>query len=309
MHRRLFLFSTLLAGCAGEPVAEAVRADGRGGLLRPWRTVPGGFLAPPVPGTGLSARAGSAMYVKWIAPTALALRNGDLLVADLGTGRLWRADTVAGTLSGLAAAPVGTGTALALGADLSAWVLDPAARQVLRIARDGRLLQTFRSSAPTLPRAMALDATGQLLLADGPLGQWSELRPAGAVAVPVQLVGADRLAQVDALAVGRAGVMVLDGLAGCVHVVQRDGRVTGTLGQGELVHPMAIAIDRHDRVFVLEASAQSLRVLQAGRPSIVLTAAQLGVQQIGGLAADGSFLAVSDRVVGQVVIHQLADPS
>ncbi len=311
LQRRALLLCALLGGCAADPVLDssgARPAPERSALLTPWRTVQGGFLAPPTPGVGLPVRPGSGMFVKFVAPGPLAMRGSDLLVADLASGRLWRADAMTNTLTGIAGAPVGPGTALLLGPDLSAWVLDPAARQVLRFGRDGRLLQTFRATAGALPSAIALADGGNVLLqADGPLGQWSELRGVGSMAVPVRPAREGRLLQVDALALGKQGVYVLDRGAGAVYRTGRDGRIVETLGAGELLQPVAIAVDRWDRVFVVESTLRSLRMLRSAGPSIVLTAAQLGVQQIGGIAIDEGFLAITDRLVGQVVIHQLGE--
>jgi hypothetical protein len=312
LRRRTVLACALLGSCAADPSAPApARPDA---LLAPWRTVQGGFLTPPTPGIGLPLRPGSGMYVKLIAPGPLALRGSDLLVADLGDNRLWRIDALGNAMTAIAGAPVGPGTALLLGPDLSAWVLDAGARQVLRFGRDGRLLQTFRASAGALPTGIALADGGNVLLqADGALAQWSELRAVGTLAValrPERESGA--LVSVDAIAVGVRNpreVFVLDRNAGVVHVVQRDGRVVRSLGQGELRQPQAIAVDRLDRVFVVDSTLRSLRVLRAGAPSIELGAEQLGVQQIGGIAIDDGLLAVSDRLVGQIVLHQLGEGS
>lgn len=309
VRRRTVLSCALLCGCAADPSAPTPAAR-TNALLTPWRTVPGGYLTPPTPGAGLPLRPGSGMFVKLVAPGALALRGSDLLVADLAGNRLWRIDTMTQAMTGITGAPVGPGTALLLGPDLSAWVLDTPARQVLRFGRDGRLLQTFRASPGALPSAMALADGGNVLLqADGALGQWSELRSVGVVAValrPEREGGA--LMQVDAIAVSTRTprtVFVLDRGAGRVHVVERDGRVLQTLGEGELRQAQALAVDRLDRIFVVESTLRALRVLRAGAPSIVVDAQQLGVQQIGGISIDEDWLAVSDRLVGQVVIHRL----
>ena len=97
-------------------------------MLSGARPLIGGYVGPVDPGTGLPARPGTGMFFKWLAPGALALRGSTLLGLDAGSGRLWRCDTGLGTLAGIAGAPTGPGVALALGADYSAWVLDPVAR-------------------------------------------------------------------------------------------------------------------------------------------------------------------------------------
>ena len=145
-----------------------------------------------------------------MAPTALALRGNDLLIVDSAAGRVWRADLGLNTLTPIAGAPATPATAVAIGPDLSAWVLDGLTRQVLRFARDGRLMQTWRGgSVSPSPVAMALaDGGTTLLVADDSLRQWIEVRPAGAFATPMPQD--DSVRGVDGLAVGGDSVFVLD---------------------------------------------------------------------------------------------------
>lgn len=313
MQRRALLLAPLagLAGCAGEPVMDA--APRPAGFATPWRTVMGGFLAPTLPTAampGAMPRPGSGAFVRLQSPGAIALRGQELLVADLGSGRLWRADLGFNTLTPLAGTSASPLTALMFGADLSAWVLDAASRQVLRFARDGRLLQTWRTgTAAVSPAAIALaDGGATLLVADPGLAQWAELRSGGALAQSVlpQHPGGARLLGVDALAVAGDEVVVLDRAAGAVHRVARDGRVLASLPWPAGVQAGALAADRFGRVFLLDAGGRHITVLQQGREARVLDAATLGAQQIGGLALDERHLAVSDRLTGQVLIVTLA---
>lgn len=300
-------FASALAGCAAAPDAGAPADAAPASPLRRVRTVSGGFLSPPGAVLGLPARPGTGMYVKLMAPTAIALRGSDLLVVDSGAGRLWRVDTGLNTLSAIAGAPTAPGTAVALGPDLSAWVLDAGARQVLRFGRDARLLQTFRAGTEiAAPVGLALVDGATLLVADAVLGQWAELRPLGALALPVRPRSASGGAiGVDAIAAARDAVFVLDRRAGAVHHVRRDGELLETLGAGELKQPTAIAADRLGRVFVVDAQERSLVLLRAGRPARTFDAAALGVQRIGAIAVDERFVAVADRLVGQVLVYEL----
>ena len=311
MQRRRLLASTLplwLAGCATS-ADDAVPA----GAPPPPRRVLGGFLAPQLPASPALAalpRPGNGMFVRLQAPAALALRGFDLLVADLAAGRLWRADLSFQSLTPIAAAPVGPATVLALGADRSAWVLDPPSRQVLRFGADGRLLQTWRSAATQSAGLAVLDGGMTVVVPDSGFGQWLELRSGGSVVLPVQPQRADgqRLLGVDALAAGRNQLFVLDRGAGVVHRVQRDGRVVETLGAGALAQPVALVVDRFDRAWVLDAAGRHVVMLASGQPPLRRSAAELGAQQIGGLAVDDRSLAVSDRLAGLVLIHPLPAP-
>ncbi len=289
-----------LAGCAA-PGGDPQPLAAAGPPLR-WRTLQGGRLSAPAP-------AGN-MLVRWLSPGPLALRGLELLVADRNPARLWRADLAGDLVIAVAGAPVGPGTALALGPDLAAWVLDPAARRVLRFARDGRLLDS-RPVDLSLPSPVGLalaDGGATLLLANGGGAQWSEQRSSRDFvrAVAPERDGGRRISGVDALAVGLRGVWVLDRLAGAVHEVSRDGRVLRSLGQGELKQPLALAVDRLDRVYVHDAHDNSVLRLAAEGAAERWTAVTLGVQQIGGLAVDGLTMALSDPLAGAVVLFSLA---
>jgi hypothetical protein len=297
-----------LLACASDP-AHQDAAPKTTGPLTPWRVVNGGFLTPPQ-APGVPPRPGTGMFVKLLSPAAIALRGPDLLVADAGNSRLWRLDAAMNQASGIAGAPVQPNTALALGPDLSAWVLDPGARQVLRFARDGRLLQTFR--VPTeLPSPVALalaDGGATLLVADGLGAQWSEQRGASGIVQKIspQSEGGARVSGVDGLAATESALFVLDRLGAAVHKVARDGRVLATLGRGELMQPSAIAADRHGRVFVIDQAQQSLVLLREGAPAQRFDARELQMQRIGAIAIDERVLALSDPLLGQVATFLIA---
>ena len=311
MQRRLFLAAACTAGCAAgcAELPEGAAPAALPGQPLPWRRLQGGFLTPALPALGAAPRPPGGMFTRWIAPGAIALRGHELLVADRATARLWRADVAGQNITAVAAAPVGPNTVLALGPDLSAWVLDPVARQVLRFTRDGRLMQTHGiGMASAAPVALALaDGGATLLLGDGLGAQWSEQRGPGAIVRSV-LPGRDdgsRVSGVDGLALGREGIFVLDRLAGVVHAVTREGRVRHSLGRGELLQPVALGVDRLDRVYVLDLQDQSIKRLRPGAAALRWPAALLGVQRIDGLAVDGLMMAVSDGLGAQVALFSM----
>lgn len=277
--------------CAGDPAAAPAPQP----LLLPWQRVSGGFLASPTGPT--------RSFVRFVRPQLVAVRGFDLLVGDLALQRLWRVDPVAGTLVGIAGVTLTPQTALLLGADGSAWVLDAPAGQVLRFARDGRLLQTWRPGT-TLPTPVGIalaDGGATLLVADGLGAHWAEQRSPGA---PLRLVepvaaGGRRVGGVDAIATRGADVLVLDRLAGVVHRVDREGAVRQTLGHGDLVQPVALGVDRRGRVFVLEA-AGSVKLLAPDRPAQVLA-----LPKASALAVEGDVLAVVDEARAELQVLRL----
>jgi hypothetical protein len=168
------------------------------------------------------------------------------------------------------------------------------------------LLQTWRTGAA--PEGLAvLDGGATLALAAPAFGRWTELRSGGALALTVQpqRVDGSTLGALASVAAGREHLFVLEAASGAVHRVQRDGRVLAMVGTVRPGRPTAMAVDRFDRVWVLDGAGRSVTRLTAGRPAVVLTADELGGQQLGGLAVDDRSLVVSDRLLGQVLIHPL----
>jgi hypothetical protein len=85
--------------------------------------------------------------------------------------------------------------------------------------------------------------------------------------------------------------------------------VMQTLGRGDLLQPVALAVDRLQRCYVWDAQDASVKRLSGpsgSAPAQRWSAAELGVQQIGGIAVDGLTLAVSDTLVGSVVLSSFA---
>jgi hypothetical protein len=158
-----------------------------------------------------------------------------------------------------------------------------------------------------------------LLVGDGMGAQWAEQRSPSAPVLTILPLRVDgqRISGVDGLATqaatGRGGaadaVWVLDRLAGVVHRVRRDGRVTDTLGRGDLLQPSALVVDRFERVFVVDRQGRALVCLRVGAPAQRFEAAALGVQQIGGLAIDDRLLALTDALAGPLVLQRLGRPA
>jgi len=299
-----------LHGCtAAIDAARPAAADRADAGLTPWRVVHGGFLAAPQPLTGAPAQPGSGAYVRLVFPAAVALRDNELLIVDSGAGRVYRHDLALGTLVPIAGAPASIDTRVALGADLSAYVLDTGARRVLRFARDGRLLQTFRSeSIVANPTDLALGPDGvTLYVADRTLAQVVVFRSAGAIALPLApRFGEARVAGVRALAFGRRGIYLLDEHAGAVLLMASDGALLARFGQGQLTAPTALAVDRDERVYVAEARTGALKVFADGALARTHDARGLRLQAIGALASDGDALAIADPPAGAVALFRIA---
>lgn len=301
------LLGAALAGCAAAPERPA---PGSGdGPLRAWRDVQGGYLASPAPLAGAPMHPGTGAFVRLVLPGALALRNADLLVVDSGAARLWRCDLGLGTLVPITGAPATPLTRIALGPDLSAYVLDAPARRVLRFARDGRLLQTLRaddSLANPIDLALTRD-NAAVVIADRTLAQVVRIGLAGGIAVALRAAHGDGAPAGGAVAIaaGAQDLYLLDVAAGAVHRIGRDGSIHLSFGAGQMAAPAALAVDRHERVYVADPAAGKVHVFGDGLLLRAFTAAELGVLRIGGIAVDDEALAVGDPGAGQVRLFRL----
>lgn len=312
-RRQWLALCCALTGCAAavdapSPVAAVTPPPGEVALTL-WRRVNGGFVGAPEPLPLGPSRAGGGPRVSLLAPTAVALHDQELVVADSGSRRLWRCDPLLNTLVPVPDVQVTPTTALVLAPDLSLWVQDGAGGPVRRFARDGRVVQSVSPAGDLVaPAGLAVaDLGATLLVADAGLRQWTEWRLAGRpLPVNPRLDGGASVG-VDGIAAAGAHVWVLDRAAGLVHRVDRSGRVLARLGEGQLRQPVALAADRAGRVWVLERQDHSIRLLREGRPMQVFDAAALGVREPAAMAATDGALAVADRLGGQVLVMRVTE--
>ena len=311
--RRLLAAATAaaLAGCASGPSEAPASATVDSPVAR-WRVIQGGFLGAPAPVVGGPLRPGTGAFVRLVFPSAVAVRENELLIVDSGAGRVYRCDVALNMLTPIAGAPATPQTRVALGADLSAYVLDAPARRVLRFARDGRLIQTFRSAAAAAdPVDFALAASGaSILVIDRTLAQVAVFGAAGGGVIALRAKRDDGapVGGASAIAVGRDDMYLLDVAAGVVHRVGSDGAILASFGRSLLAAPSALAVDRFERVYVAEPATGAIRVFAGGVVELELSASALGIQRIGGIAVEGDQLAISDSAMGQVILFRLRAP-
>ncbi|RZS58148.1 hypothetical protein [Sphaerotilus mobilis] len=317
----------VLTGCSGPPTrpddAPPPRPPGPA-VLQHWRTIgsgqlalPGGaFGVPTLPGLpglpGLPAPMGGAP-IRLVGPVALALRAGELVVADAGLGRLIRipqasavasapAWTVLPPIAGLAISPR---TVLALGSDASLWALDGPSRELLQLTPGGQLIRRVSLADLTSPVGFALaGVANRVVVADDASGRWAEWRGA-TLAEPLGTTGEGGA---DAIAASLDRVYLLDRRQARIRVFALgDGRPLGLIGAGELRQPVALAADVRGRVAVLDGQDGSVVFFVPGQPALRLLPADLRVMQPAALALDDGWLAVADRVGGVVQLFRVRE--
>lgn len=306
-----------LAACAvqdraAEAGGDAARA-GASRVLVPQQTFSGARLAPGADPTGAPLpRAGAAPFTAFVHPVAAAAQGNDLLIADSGAGRVFRFDLALNVMAVVQPAPAALGTRLAVGPDFALYVLDQPRRRVLRLGRNGQLQATF-ADAVNLSRPVAFgvdDIRGQVLVADELYRHLVAFHPLGGAPQVIHLRGDDRnrVLSIAAIALARDAIHISDPLCRCVAVAGRDGAVRATYGHQEIGQPGAIAIDRHERVFVADVLDGGIKVFAAGRLIDNIPAAAIGVREVRDLSVSGSRLVVADGVGARVVVMRIAPP-
>jgi hypothetical protein len=253
---------------------------------------------------GLPQASAAAAFTRFVRPSSIAVRGPDLAVVDGGASALYRVDPVNQLMLRL---PVNVTpqTRIELMADRTLLLIDGKQRRLLWLTPDGRPQQELTAAAIDLgqPVAMAVDgSTGRIVVADALYGQLTEFQPAGRAlrVVPVRDESGAGVTALLALAVNVRGWYLLDTGCRCILIVNRDGRVIGREGVGELTQPVALAVDATGRVFVADSGARALRVFALGRAMQAFTYRQLGVDEIIDLKIDVSTLYIATGLGGRV---------
>ncbi len=276
-------------------------------LLVPRQSLSGGRLGGAmVPGTG--------RYIPFAHPVAVSARGNDIYIADGGRRRIYRFDRALQTLS-VFYHPIPSAVTLYAAFDRSVYVAEPSAGRVLQIGPRGTLLHTFSNAANLArPVAVAVDEVrGWVLIADGLYNHilvFNHLGGLTGVIVPRDSAS-HRLRDIRAMSLGPDGLYVVDGLERRVVVVGLNGAYRYSFGEGRMVDPVAIAVDRYRRAFVADAFNNTIEVYAQGREVAVFGGTGLGpghFTQITGLCLDEDKLYVTDGGRGDVQILQVAPP-
>jgi len=307
-----------LQGCASDDGSQQpAPAPGSAGtaLLTPWLSLSGGWrlesqrLPQVARPTGLRQN--------FVQPVGIAALGDVVLVADAGARTVWRLDRGRDAMAPFAPYTGGgaeQGGSLQIGNDLSVWIALPADHMVVQYDATGRQVRRWMDDA-TAPRpvAVAVPASrAEVLVGDGAGARVVAFDPLGRA---VRLLGAGRtpaLQSISAMALGPAGLYVLDRLAQQVVVLGPRGEVLEVIGEHQLVQPRALAVDPSGRVFVSDDSDQRIKVFRGGR--LLTSAGGFGggpgrFGRIEALAVDGNMLYVADSVNARVQVMLVAPPS
>lgn len=293
--------------------SAALETELAGDLLIPQGMIAGGFATGAAVARGFGPdMASHGEFVKLIFPSAIAATGLDLFVADSGQGALLRIDTVTHTVARLSALPPLAGVRIAAGPDGSVYVVRPDRAEVSRFTREGQPLGTFASHFEILrPADLVVEPTlNRVWIADAAGGVFA-FHPSGRMGRP--LVGrGDGFALPDegatVLAAGPTGVVGIDMRCPCLLVFDPDGRVVASFGEGELVNPVALAVDHHRRSWVLDRGDGRLKVFEDGLLAFSVSAGRLGLTDLTAIAIDHQKVYLADGPGGKIAVFALLPP-
>ena len=321
LTRRAFALGGLgaaaaVAGCAVEE-GEVRRTppDTGNAVLRPWLSITGGWRLDSASPLQLPRPSGAR--TNFVQPVGVAARNDILLVADAGARVIWRYDRVRDGIAQFVpftGSVPEAGASLQLGNDFSAWVAQPAEHVVVQFDLRGRPVRRWASEfdAPRPVSVVVPEDRSEILVGDGATARVLVFDPLGR---PREVLGGTRpapLQSIAAMALGPAGLYVLDRLAQQVVVLDRRGIAVQTIGEHELVQPRALAVDASGRVFVSDEMEQQIKVFRDGRLLASFGGQGNGPGRFGrieSMALDGNLLYVADSLNARVEVLLVSPPS
>ncbi len=267
------------------------------------------IAARPNPLPGLPRMPDFAGYLPWLSPTTVAARGNYVYVVDGGRRQIFQYNLAQQTMLPFSQHPAGAVSGIAVAPDLSLYVADINARQVLHFSVDGRLLRTFGDSMEVArPVAVLLDeSTGNLWVADSLFNHVVVFNSLGRVLAVRQSREGRSL---EAMARGPDGLYLVDRLGKQVLVIGQDGADRYTLGSGTLKSPGAIAVDRFNRVFVSDSFDNTIKIYVHGQlaASVGGGATAASFNRITSLSLEQNMLYVADSLNARIQIFRVAAP-
>lgn len=303
LRRRATVFAAALLLCSASAFAEDSRP-----LITPAQPLTGARLNVAQTGMfGALPRPGG--YQSFLAPTAVIARNNIVFVVDSGLRQILRYDPAQMAMTRFTEY-AGTVSGMAIGPDMSLYVVDAASRQVLHFSWDGKPLPIFgHENVISHPVAIALDeSTGQLFVADSLYNHVVAFTSLGRALTPLK---SDESRSIESMARGPDGLYLVDRLSRQVVVMGTDGIDRYTLGGESLKDPQAIAVDRYNRVFVSDSFDNTIKVFE--QKQLVATIGRSGdvpaaFNRITFLSLDRNQLYVADSLNARIQIFNVGPP-
>lgn len=252
-------------------------------------------------------------------PTAVAVRNGSVLVADGGVNAIFRYGLATRRMEKIAdvgAYFTGDASSIYIASDGSFYVTDPLGQQALRFSYHGKLLQVYHDAANlSRPIAIAVDeAQGEVLIADEVYSHIvvfsaEEGRPL--LGMGDRGRGAGRFRIITDMAAAAEGYYVSDRVENRMQLLDKQGQFVMSFGQADLVFPQAIAVSDDGYVFVADRADNRIKVFHRGE--LIDTVGRNGsadgeFRLIADMAAADNRLYVADSLNQRVQVFRIKPP-
>lgn len=298
-----------LTACAGLPPKDE-QAPAYRDVLAPWQVITGGRLATQIDANGFPVPGSLQGFTSLISPAALAVRGSDLYIADIGARKLYRFDFTLQALSivpGVFAMPW---TRLQVGVDHSLFVLDAGSSTILHYTRGAKLLQTLSDPLSTsrLTEFAVDDSLGKIVASDQMNNRLVVLHLLGHAYRVLDSAGMGEFAALGAIATAGRTIYALDLRCPCIVAMDDEGRVRERIGQGVLIQPRLLAIDRHGQIFVADDVDRTLKVFLQGALIASYAVQALGITEISALAVNEGVLYIADGPGARVVALRIHTP-
>lgn len=310
MRAAAVMGSLVLAACAGTPAGDPVEPP-RSEFLSAGPVIRGGLLSAGA--DAVRAPAPFGPFTPLRQPIAVAGAGADVYIADAALGMLLRFDPHANQLVRFPGVAARHGIRLAVDRDLSLYVLDPAARRIVRFAKDGTLLTGFPTDATVASLSdFAIDAAhGRLLAVDSLHRHLVAFHPLGRAFQVLALRAEARygLVSPDAIALAPDALYAVDRRCACLARISYDGRVLSTFGHKRVLQPDRIAADHHGRLFVSDRADRTLKVFVGEQLEETVPLAGFGLMDATDLTFSDGWLYVADGLGAQVRMLRVQPPT
>ena len=288
-----------------QPVGEIKKPTRKPELLVLKQIISGGWLVAGLDANGLPLAGAAQGFSALVLPSALAVRDPDLYIADSGARKLYRFDTAMQVMSVVPGEDVLPWIRVQVGLDRSLYVLDPARGVIRRHPPGGQPPRILGDSLAigSLEGFVIDENVGGIIASDNLNRRLLVFNPLGGAGWPIDQTV--ELPSLGAMAGDGRTVYAIDNGCACIVALDEAGRVSGRIGQGELVQPRELAADRHGHIFVSDAGNRSLKVFLRGKLLANYGAQTLHFTEISALAVDEDTLYLADGPGSQVLAFRI----
>ena len=211
---------------------------------------------------------GAGDTVTFLNPVAVGGVKDQMLVVDAGARAIYRYNLTTKVIQSLSQAGgqfVGEPAGIAVESDLSFYVADPVGKQVLYFDANGNFIRRFADAANLArPIDIAVDEVrGQVFVADGSYSHIVIFSKTGQAmsAIGGRGRGPGKFGIITAIAKGKDSLFVADRLQLPLQEIDiATGAFRFSVGQGQIVWPTALVVDKRNRIFASDRTDNTIKV-------------------------------------------------